>query len=230
MTHEGEAKAARRAAGHGAPTLNRSTLDYIRNGADQGDRHRLLYSAAANLGEFGCPSALAVVLLEEPALDSGLPPKDVRRGIECGLAAVSLPFATEPTQQAGQGSTPTASDGSTVKEPSQAVTGDSGGSVGQTGQQVTEPTDPPPPELQAELARLWQATPAPAALSPLPETYKPLPPGAVTTGTLDKPCRCGSTEFADVALSEGRTRRDCRRCGKFLGWGRWYGEGQGGTP
>ena len=56
-------------------------------GAGTGDRHRLLFSAAANLGEFGCSPALAVALLEESALDSGLPPKDVRRQIECGIVA-----------------------------------------------------------------------------------------------------------------------------------------------
>ncbi|MHB1037772.1 MAG: DNA primase [Pirellulales bacterium] len=87
VAREAEVKAARRAGGNGSPTLNRSTLDFIREGATAGDRHRLLFSAAANLAEFGCPPALAVALLEEAALDSGLPPKDVRRGIECGLAA-----------------------------------------------------------------------------------------------------------------------------------------------
>jgi hypothetical protein len=51
-----------------------------------GDRHRLLYSAARNLGEFGCPHELAWALLSEAALDSGLPPREVRRQIECGLA------------------------------------------------------------------------------------------------------------------------------------------------
>jgi hypothetical protein len=73
-------------ASNGAATLNRATLDFIRHGADQGDRHRLLFSAAANLAEFNCSSALAHELLTESALDSGLPPADVRRQIECGLA------------------------------------------------------------------------------------------------------------------------------------------------
>lgn len=69
----------------GKATLNRLTLDFIRQGADLGDRHRLLYSAARNLGEFGCPPALGYALLSEPALDCGLAPRDVRRQIECGL-------------------------------------------------------------------------------------------------------------------------------------------------
>lgn len=73
-------------ASGGMARINRSTLDFIRNGAEAGDRHRLLFSAAANLAEFGCPADLAHELLSEAALDSGLTPFDVRRQIECGLS------------------------------------------------------------------------------------------------------------------------------------------------
>jgi hypothetical protein len=69
----------------GPAALNRSTLAFIRDGADTGDRHRLLFAAAANLAEFGCSLELALALLSEAALDSGLSPADVRRQIECGL-------------------------------------------------------------------------------------------------------------------------------------------------
>ena len=65
--------------------LNRATLDFIANGAGTGDRHRLLFSAAANLAEFGCPVELAHELLTEAALDSGLSPSETRRQIDCGL-------------------------------------------------------------------------------------------------------------------------------------------------
>jgi hypothetical protein len=65
--------------------LNRLTLQFIRDGAQPGDRHRLLFSAAANLGEFGCPAELAHALLTEAGLDSGLPPREVYRQINCGL-------------------------------------------------------------------------------------------------------------------------------------------------
>lgn len=85
VTREADAMRVRQATARGAATLNRATVDFICNGAGQGDRHRMLFSAAANLGEFGCPLQLAIALLEEAALDSGLPPKDVLRGIECGL-------------------------------------------------------------------------------------------------------------------------------------------------
>jgi hypothetical protein len=98
---ETASRTARRSSG--SATLNRATLAFIRDGADQGDRHRLLYSAAANLGEFGCPSALAHALLAEPALDSGLSPADVRRQIDCGLAAVCSPLPA-----AGNGEPPPA--------------------------------------------------------------------------------------------------------------------------
>ena len=68
-------------------TLNRTTLQFIKNGAAVGKRHVSLFSAAANLGEFNCSSKLAWALLSGSALDSGLPPKDVRRTkIKCGLA------------------------------------------------------------------------------------------------------------------------------------------------
>jgi hypothetical protein len=83
---QAEAKADRQAATNGTPTLNRATLDFIRDGAAVGDRHRLLFSAAANLAEFSCPPALAHALLADAALDSGLPPAEVRRQIECGLS------------------------------------------------------------------------------------------------------------------------------------------------
>ncbi len=65
--------------------LNRLTREFIQHGADDGDRHRILYSAASNLGEFGCSFDLAFALLEPAARESGLPPSDIRRQIECGL-------------------------------------------------------------------------------------------------------------------------------------------------
>ena len=71
--------------GNGAGRLNRQTLLFIRDGAGTGDRHRLLFSAAANLAELNCPPPLAHELLTEAGLDSGLPPAEVRRQIDCGL-------------------------------------------------------------------------------------------------------------------------------------------------
>jgi len=84
------AAAARRerqaGTGNGAGRLNRSTLAAIRGELPTGDRHRLLFSAAANLAELACPPALAHELLTEAALDSGLSPAETRRQIDCGLS------------------------------------------------------------------------------------------------------------------------------------------------
>jgi hypothetical protein len=86
VEREAAAQAERHAATtNGTPRLNRATLAFIREGADHGDRHRLLFSAAANLAEFACPPPLAHALLTEAALDAGLTPRDVHRQIECGL-------------------------------------------------------------------------------------------------------------------------------------------------
>ena len=82
-----EAAEQRCAANGSAGDLNRLTLQFIREGAAVGDRVRHLFSAAANLAEFGCSVQLAHALLTEAGLDCGLPPSEVRRQIECGLAA-----------------------------------------------------------------------------------------------------------------------------------------------
>jgi hypothetical protein len=95
VDQQAQAKALRSTAG--PPTaLNRATLDFIRDGAGEGDRHRLLFSAAANLAEFACPPALAHALLTEAALDSGLAPKEAHRQIECGLNATATAPASTP--------------------------------------------------------------------------------------------------------------------------------------
>ena len=89
---EAEAEAERRAAvmsGDAAARVNRATLEFIRDGAPTGDRHRLLFSAAANLAECGAPIQLCRELLTEMALDSGLPPADIDRQIRCGVEYVT---------------------------------------------------------------------------------------------------------------------------------------------
>ncbi|MFM7136923.1 MAG: DNA primase [Planctomycetota bacterium] len=75
------------ASGDRAVTVNKLTRAFLNGEVEAGDRHRLLYSAAANLAELGCPLPALLALLTEPALDTGLPPKDVARQIECGHAA-----------------------------------------------------------------------------------------------------------------------------------------------
>ncbi|WP_169980910.1 hypothetical protein [Tautonia rosea] len=50
-----------------------------------GSRHARLFSAAANLAEFGTVEDLIVALLTGPGLDTGLPPREVIRQIQCGI-------------------------------------------------------------------------------------------------------------------------------------------------
>jgi len=76
---------AKRESGDPKTALNRATMNFIREGATVGNRHPELFKAAANLSEFGCTYELAYAVLSEAALDSGLPPSEVRRQIELGL-------------------------------------------------------------------------------------------------------------------------------------------------
>jgi hypothetical protein len=79
------------ASGDRPVSVNKLTRAFLNGEVEAGDRHRLCYSAAANLAELGCPLPAVRALLTEPALDTGLPPKDVARQIECGHAA-ARPF------------------------------------------------------------------------------------------------------------------------------------------
>jgi hypothetical protein len=82
-----EQRRAEVASGDRAVTVNKLTRAVLNGEVVEGDRHRLIFSAAANLAELGCPLPAVRALLTEPALDTGLPPKDVARQIECGHAA-----------------------------------------------------------------------------------------------------------------------------------------------
>ncbi len=53
-----------------------------------GDRHRRIFAAAANLAEFDTIDELIAELLTEPGLDTGLPPREVARQIDCGIRHV----------------------------------------------------------------------------------------------------------------------------------------------
>jgi hypothetical protein len=50
-----------------------------------GERHRTIFSAAANLAEFNSIEDLIAVVLTEPALNTSLPPREVARQIRCGI-------------------------------------------------------------------------------------------------------------------------------------------------
>ena len=74
------------ASGGGGGSVNKLTRAFLAGDIGTGDRHRLLFSAAANLAEIGCSLPAVRALLTDPALDMGLPPKHVSRGIDSGHA------------------------------------------------------------------------------------------------------------------------------------------------
>jgi hypothetical protein len=88
------------ATGDRAVTVNKLTRAFLNGEVEVGDRHRLLYSAAANLAELGCPLPAVRALLTDPARDLGLPPRDVARGIENGHAAAH-PFVKHAAEVFG---------------------------------------------------------------------------------------------------------------------------------
>ena len=57
--------------------------------------------------------------------------------------------------------------------------------------------------------------------TPVGQDLPPLPPRAVATGTGER-CRCGCNAFVDAAIPDGRIRRDCRACGRFMSFPKWY--------
>jgi len=86
-----ELVARERVAHSGRPhpgRLQRDTTEFVRAGADVGERHTRLFRAAADMAELvaaGGPDALIAALLTDPALDSGLAPGETDRQIRCGI-------------------------------------------------------------------------------------------------------------------------------------------------
>lgn len=76
-----------RPSGAADARINRATLELVTDpvAVTQGTRSTRLFQAAANLAEFGSIDELIHALLTEPALDTGLPPREVKRQIQCGI-------------------------------------------------------------------------------------------------------------------------------------------------
>lgn len=74
-------------ANGGPERLQRDTLAFIADPPPEGERTVRLFRAAGNLREFGASDRLVTALLEDAALDTGLPPSEVRRVIQCGICA-----------------------------------------------------------------------------------------------------------------------------------------------
>jgi hypothetical protein len=88
-------RSERRSTATTGSKINALTWSFLREGAGQGDRHRLLFSAAANLAEIGNLDDLIVALLTPVGLDTGLTPREVARQIECGIRHVRQRHTTE---------------------------------------------------------------------------------------------------------------------------------------
>jgi hypothetical protein len=52
-----------------------------------GERHKTIFSAAADMAEFANTADLIAALLREPGIHTGLPPSEVERQIACGIKA-----------------------------------------------------------------------------------------------------------------------------------------------
>lgn len=76
-------------------SLQRATLDFIRDGADDGERNMRLFRAAANLRELQAPDHLIHALLTDAARDSGLPPKEINATIRSAITT----FDSKPTTE-----------------------------------------------------------------------------------------------------------------------------------
>jgi hypothetical protein len=52
-----------------------------------GERHKTIFSAAADMAEFSSAADLIMAVLREPGISTGLPPSEVERQIACGIKA-----------------------------------------------------------------------------------------------------------------------------------------------
>ena len=85
LVDDDKAASTERRSSNGAAKLNPTTRAVLVEGSFVGDRHRELFSSAANLAEFASVDELAFALLTPCGLNSGLTRSDVQRQIECGL-------------------------------------------------------------------------------------------------------------------------------------------------
>lgn len=83
--------------------LKRDTTEFLRNGAEIGERRPRLFQAAADMAELANVQgieALIHALLTEPGLDCGVKPSDVQRQIQCGIECGKRMRATSPERGA----------------------------------------------------------------------------------------------------------------------------------
>jgi hypothetical protein len=85
LVDDDKAASTERRSSNGTAKLNPTTRAVLVEGSFVGDRHRELFSSAANLAEFSTVEELAFALLTPCGLNSGLTPSEVQRQIACGL-------------------------------------------------------------------------------------------------------------------------------------------------
>lgn len=96
--------------------------------------------------------------------------------------------------------------------------------AGDGGLTIDAPQDALTPDLLARLKS--HKADLLAMLRPAPEAAPSLPVlASVAPATPTKAvCRCGSTTWQDVPIHNSQSiRRDCGRCGRFIGFPIWYG-------
>lgn len=82
------------------------------------------------------------------------------------------------------------------------------------------PDAEPAPESEKRTPRMPQESRR--RVEATPDTW----PNSDTATTTEQICRCGSTTYRDVPIHDGRSaRRDCGRCGRFIKFPVWYGNG-----
>lgn len=69
--------------------LLRQTREFMRDGAPEGERAACLFVAACNLFALGCSPAATHEILTQPALDSGLSPKETRSHIDGAIKFIA---------------------------------------------------------------------------------------------------------------------------------------------
>lgn len=65
--------------------LNERTTAFLRKGCEPGERNNRLFSASANLGEFGCNLRLARALLWDASMEIGISKREFNRTVEKGI-------------------------------------------------------------------------------------------------------------------------------------------------
>jgi hypothetical protein len=89
------------ARSNGRGKLSRATIEFIKAGADEGERNNRLFSTACDMRGNNIPAETIMELLLPMALESGLPERESRRTIESACSKERVPAV--PQQQAVEG-------------------------------------------------------------------------------------------------------------------------------